>query len=436
MATTDEAAPTPTRRRLLDAGFRMWVDEPPQILFGGFTVSRVAKAAGVTRATFYSYWPSTEQYLRDLLAHLGDHTPASYDRDVATTAGQMGSAGGDVVSQLLASCDREFEIITGDPGLRVRLAFLSQMDDPTVADLLRDGLREAEAMKAGRYGVVIEGWGREPRPPIDSDSLQAIFRMLGDAMAARHVIDPEGMPQELYGLVVTAMLMMLTRRIDDPRDLPGLIEQITTWPAMGIRLRGQVRSDRSQSAPVLDPATARAVVQTARRLLATMGWQELALGEIASVMGVTEELLLRAFGSKSGLAMAIFDLNVGERFDGLTPSGDPITDLRQMINALTEEFRRVPALTQSVILLVAGAAATPMPDIVNERSQVPVLIRQVTAAQEAGQLRADLDPTTFTESLIRASLTENAWPGPDLAPGVDLAELILAGAGAPPKQRG
>jgi AcrR family transcriptional regulator len=433
MTPTDDAAPssTPTRRRLLDAGFRMWVDEPPETLFGGFTVSRVAKAAGVTRATFYAYWPSTEQYLHDLLAHLGDHIPPSYDRAVASAAGQMGAAGNDVVSQLLASCDREFGIILEDPALRVRLAFLSQMDDPGIAEELTRRLRAVEAMKVERYGVVIEGWGREARPPISGESMQAVFQMLGDAMVARHVIDPEGMPRETYGLVVTAMLMMFTRRIDDTRDLPSLIEQINAWPAMGIRLRGQVRADRSQSAPVLDPATARAVVVAARRLLATMGWQELALNEIASVMATTEEALLRAFGSKSGLAMAICDLNVGERISDMTSSGDPITDLRQMIAILTEELRRSPALTQSVVLLLSGVAAMPMTEIIADRTQLPVFVRQVIAAQAAGQLRADLDPMAFATSLVRVLLTENAWPGPGSGSEIDVPEILLAGAGAP-----
>ncbi len=431
--TIDDGLPTtPTRRRILDTGFRMWVDEPPEVLFAGFTVSRVAKAAGVTRATFYSYWPSTDAYLQDMLDHLQDHRPPGYDRAVADAAGKVGTAGADVVTQLLAACDREFAIICADPALRVRMAFLSQMDDPRVAEQLRARYRAYEEIKVAGYTRVIEGWGREPRPPLDHEIIQSVFQMLGDGMAARHLIDPEAMPEQAYGLVVLSLVMMLTRRIDDTRDLPQMIDQINTWPAMGLRLRGQQRGDRPLVTPTLDLSTARAVAQTARQLLGTMGWSELALGEIASVMGLTDEMLLRAFGSKSGLAMMIFNLTLTERYAEMPRSGDPITDLRRMLVAMADELRRIPALTQSVVLLLAGIAAMPMPEIASEQDPAPTLVAQVEAAQAADQLRSDLDPSDFAYSLVRVLLTENSPPIPAARSGVDLAELVLRGAGAPP----
>jgi len=419
-----------TRRRLLDAGFRMWVEEPPQVLFGGFTVSRVAKAAGVTRATFYSYWPSTDQYLEDLLDHLADHRPETSSRQVATHASQIGSAGDDVVSQLLAICAREIDVVGADPALRVRLAFLSQMDDPDVATALRRQLRRLEAMRSDRYEAVIAGWGREPRPPFDTARLFAVFQMLRDAMVARHVIDPEGMPRETYGLVVAAMLMLLTRRIDDPRDLAGVVDQANTWPAMGIRLRSQVRPERLTTTPVMEPPEARAVVVAARRLLATVGWQELALNDLAAVVGRSEDVLLRAFGSRSGLAMSVFNLNLEDQFAATTYTGDPITDLRTTMATIGRELRRLPSLTQSVVLLLAGVAALPLPEILADQSPRPLIIDQVTAARDAGQLRADIDPPGFTNSLIRVLLAESAWPAGSDA--LDVTDLMLAGAGAGP----
>ena len=159
MTIDDGIATTPTRRRILDAGFRMWVDEPPEVLFAGFTVSRVAKAAGVTRATFYSYWPSTDAYLQDMLEHLRDHRPDGYGQAVADAAGKVGTAGADVVTQLLAACDREFAIIRADPALRVRLAFLSQMDDPRVAEQLRARYRSLRGAQGRRLQQGDRGMG-------------------------------------------------------------------------------------------------------------------------------------------------------------------------------------------------------------------------------------------------------------------------------------
>jgi AcrR family transcriptional regulator len=433
MTIDDGTATTPTRRRILDAGFRMWVDEPPEVLFSGFTVSRVAKVAGVTRATFYSYWPSTDDYLQDLLGHLASHIPDGYGQRVSTAAGMVGTAGADVVTQLLAACTREFDGLRADPALRVRLAFLSQADDPRVAEQLRNHYREIEMLKDTRYSMVMEGWGREPRPPLDAATMQAVFEMLGDALAARNLIDPEGMPEEVYGMVVLATMMMLTRRIDDGRDLPQMIDQINTWPAQGMRLRSRQRTGAATTVPTVDREAARNIVATARRLLGTMGWQELALGEIASVVGLSDEMLLRAFGSKSGVAVGIYNLNVSERFAELPLGGDPITDVRLMLRTITDELRRIPALTQSVVQVLAGTAAMPMPEVAALDDPVPAMVARIEAAQAAGQLQADLDPTLFAYSLIRVMLTENAPSVPLAELGHDPVELMLRGAGAPPR---
>ncbi len=431
MASTAE--PTPTRQRLLDAGMQLWVDEPPAVLFGGYSVARLAKAAKVTRATFYSYWPSTEDYLHDLIDHLGHHSFEGYETLLSNTAGAVASAGNDVLSQLLAACDLEFTIMLADPALRVRLGFLSEMDDPVVAEKLTARYRAFEALKNDGYTKVIEGWGREPRPPFDWASLQAVYAMLGDAMAARHRMDPEGLPMELYGQVVVGLLMIVTRRIDDTRTLPALIGQVNAWPAEGLRLQAQIKAERAAHAPPsIDESTAREIVFTGRRLLATMGWQEVGLNEIASIMGLTEEALLRAFGSKSGLAMSIFLLNVFDRLAELPRTGDPITDLRAMLALGAHELRRLPALTQSVVLLFAGTAAMPMPGITSQWDPIPAFVAQATAAQAAGQLRPDLDAATFTGTLLRVVLTENAPPAATPWSGIDAAELMLLGAGAPP----
>lgn len=57
--TSPSSSPTTTRARILQAGLDLWIDTPPAELFGGLNVSRLAKAAGVTRATFYAYWSTT-----------------------------------------------------------------------------------------------------------------------------------------------------------------------------------------------------------------------------------------------------------------------------------------------------------------------------------------------------------------------------------------
>ena len=46
---TRGAAATGTKERVLQAGIRLWIDTEPAVLFGGMNVSRLAKAAGITK---------------------------------------------------------------------------------------------------------------------------------------------------------------------------------------------------------------------------------------------------------------------------------------------------------------------------------------------------------------------------------------------------
>jgi AcrR family transcriptional regulator len=424
--------PNPTRQRILEAGLALWQEEPPAELFGGYSVARVARAAGVTRATFYAYWPSTEAYFDDLLEHLTAREPEGYRPGVGQAVARIGSAGPEVSQQFLDACAMQLTGLLDDPALRVRLGFLSCMDDAHVAAKLREHYRSVERRTYDIYAHIRTSWGRENRPEITDVQLQAVFTALMEGLAARHRIDPEAVPFELYGRISVALLLVLTRRFDDPRTLDDLLVTINSWPAVGLRLRAR-RSDGGEPppGPVLDATGARRAVEAARRELAATTWQNLTMGELAAVSNVPEEALLRAFGSKAGLAMAIFKLNVHDRYRTLRHTGEPVTDLRRMLAVSLDELRRAPALTQSVVLVHAGAASVPVPGIV-DWDPIPTLLEQVRLTQEAGQLSADLDAATFTGTLLRVMLADSAPPTTAPWSGADAVELLLRGAGAPP----
>lgn len=424
-----------TRERLIQAGFRLWIEEPPAVLFTGLSVSRIAKAAGVTRATFYSYWPTADDYLDDLAGELVDGARhVGYDRLVTTTAGTVGMSRSGAVGVMLDSCARQFDRLVNDPALRVRLGFLSKMDDPDIADSMRDCYRSAEAVKIEAYKLIGDQWGREPRPPFDDATAHALYAMVGEAMAARHVIDPEGMPAELYGLVILGLMIFISRRLDDARSLPELIEHINSWPSVGAQLRERATNPApSTSTAALDSEGARTVVRAARRLHGTMGWGQLTITEIASVAGVTDEAVLRTFGSKPGLAMSIIDVSIGERLDDLGPEPtDPITAVRRTLAVVADELNRDPAVSQSALTLFTGTATMP-PGTHARRSRLRgTLLRQLEGARDAGQLRGDVDPDALAAGLVRVLVTDRGPRTTATASDLDLSELLLLGAGAPP----
>lgn len=425
-----------TRERLIQAGFRMWIEETPAVLFSGFSVSRVAKAAGVTRATFYAYWPTAEDYLADLAGELVDGAhQLGYERLVTSTAGSVGMSRGGAVGLMLESCAREFDRLVNDPALRVRLGFLSKMDDPDVAAALREGYRSAEAVKVEAYEKIGEQWGREPRPPFDDATAHAVYAMVGEAMAARHVIDPEGMPAELYGLVILGLMLFISRRYDDARTLPELIEHINSWPSVGAQMREQHRGlGPTTSTATLDATGAMEVVRAARRLHGTMGWSQLTITEIASVAGVTDEAVLRTFGSKAGLAIALLDIAVGERLAELPERElDPMSALRETLDIISDELRRDPALCQSALMLYAGAATMP-PGTHAQNSHVrSTLRRQLDEAKAAGQIWEGIDTDALAIGLTRLLIAEHGPRPSNVSTPIDLTELVLRGAGSPPR---
>ena len=205
-------------------------------MFGGLTVARVSKAAGVTRATFSSYWPSAADYLDDLLDHLADLDPDTYADDVAHAIRAVESAAHDLTTPFLHACDAQLRSVIADPALRVRLGFLSKMDDPAVAERLRRRYRSLEERQWTGPERMLRSWGREVRPPIEPHQLAAVHTMLQECLAARHVVDPEAVPVELYGYLSLVLLLLLTRRVDDTRTVDDMLGVADTWPTMGLML--------------------------------------------------------------------------------------------------------------------------------------------------------------------------------------------------------
>jgi AcrR family transcriptional regulator len=422
--------------RILEAGVSLWIDEPPSILFGGYTVARVAKAAGVTRSTFYSYWPSTKDYLENLIDHLAHRETAVRTSAVSEAITNMRLTGPDIVAGFLSAFDAQFDAVLADPALRIRLGFLSQMDDPEVAERLRDHYKLVEQRSERTHAFLMENWGRKTRAPLNDEQLRAIYSTITDALAARHRIDPEGMPREIYGYVALTLLLVITARVDDPRDLEAVFDPVNSWPSSGLAIKSAQMSANEMSSAnppkPLDPDMAREVAVATRRLITRIGWSELSLAEIAVVTGFPERTLAQAFGSKSGLAMAIFELNVSERFEILERTSDPITDFRAMLKMSAEELRRSPAIAQSVVLLYAGAATRVLPGLIQDSSYTTYL-NCALEAQAAGQLNADLDVALFIPTLLRLLLLENCPSPTGRQDDAGAIELLLRGAGAPPE---
>lgn len=427
----DRSGGPTVEQRMLDAGIRLWDLDDAATTFGGLSVSRVAKEASTTRATFYSYWPSTAEYLTALVADLDRRRPIGHTEEVIEQIARMQSPNSDILERFQAACNIRMSQMVADPALRVRLGFLSKSKDPAVAAELRKQYRAHEDDTQELNIQIRTHWGREPRPPFTEERIQGLFRALLDGIAIRHLVDPERMPLDSFGIAGAMLMMIATRATDDPRDVDDMLGAINQWPAAGVRLATARRVDEVQSIGVLSDSTLRATVASARRMLAEDNWVALSIDDIAIAVGIDADRLLRTFGSKIGLALSIIALNAEERWNDTPRSGDPMVDLQALLDVILLELRSSPTLGQSVIQILAGTVRLPDQSIFHS-PPVPEIARLLTEAKRNGQILDSVDPASMSISLTRIMLAEGA---PISATGVnriDSLAYILEGIRARP----
>lgn len=413
-------------QRMLDAGVRLWNSDDAATTFGGLSVSRVAKEAGTTRATFYSHWPTTAEYLRALLVDLDRRRYDGYSAEVQEQIARIQSPNADILERFIAACNIRLIQSVADPALRVRFGFISKLDDPEVAEELRAHYRAHEEDTHELNLQIRTHWGREPRPPFTDERIQGLFRALHDGVVIRHLIDPERMPVDSFGMAGAMLMMIATRATDDPRDLDDMLGAINQWPAAGVRLASSRRVDEAQSTTPLSGATLRATIAAARRMLAEDNWVALSIDDIAIAVGIDADRLLRTFGSKIGLALSIIALNAEERWNETPRTDDPLADLKSLLSIILLELRSSPTLGQSVIQILAGTVRLPDQSIFHSQP-VPEIARLLTEAQHRGLIIESIDPLSLATSLTRIMLAEGAPISVSGVNQIDSLEYILEG---------
>jgi len=428
------ASITDTQRRILDAAIDVWNNDPPAILLGGLSVARVSKAAGVTRSTFYAYWPTSEAYILDLLRHLAARVQSAPPGQTVADLGERAPISPDMVDRFMLACAQLVEADSDDPAFMLRHALLSKADEPEFAELLREIYRSHEEHAMASFSASLHEWAREPRPPFTDASVLAVLTALLDGLSIRRSFDPDAVPIETFGRATLAFLMFATRTIDDDRELDALFDSVNNWPSLGLALRLRERT-RPDADPVPSPGLSpREVVVAARRLLTRGNYTEFTFAEVAATTGISEHILQQWFGSKAGLGLAIYLLNVAERYDQIDPSLSAIDTLWEMIDINLTEVDHSPALAQAVLLLLAGATTMPrMPAI--DWDPRHKMVDAIARAQHDGDLDPDLDPRQFSAILQRVMTVDRTPPGSHWSPDIDATAIFMAGAGAPPRNR-
>ncbi|MEI7623087.1 MAG: TetR/AcrR family transcriptional regulator [Actinomycetes bacterium] len=431
--TKNSENPTSTRDRILDAGIDLWRDQPPAILFGGLTVARVSEAAHVTRSTFYSYWPSSEEYVNDLAIHLAQRDAMNYP-EIVNASGRAPYppvSSTDIARTIISDCAAHLEAAIADPTLSARLGFLSKADDPSIAEALQKLYRASEDAQFLPLSKSMEMWGRVFREPFDEATIKIVFSSLFDGLASRFRVEPERFPHEIYGWVTLPLIIMLTRNPDDGRDLIEICDSVNSFSAVG--LTSKLREKEILSAtfnPQISRESMRDVTVSIRRLQARIGFGELSMSEIAGVTGYSEVTLHQMFGSRPGIALCVLFLNTFERAQDNPDDVRGLQRIRQLLSINFDEMRRNPVLGQNVMMLLSGHTAVPRLDLIDFDPR-PQFDAAVTEAIDCGQLHRHLDAKQLSIVLQRTMLIEGSRIGSSTE-SIDTIELILQGAGAEP----
>lgn len=423
---------TDTQRRILDATFDVWASDPPATLFGGLSVARIAKAAGVTRSTFYAYWPTSEAYLHDVLRHLATRSSLAPPGRAVESLDTSAPRSPEMVDRFMHAATVLLDAAAEDQAFLLRQALLGKADEPEIATLLRDLYRAVEAPAVESFARNLHEWGREPRPPLHLPEIVAVITAMLDGLAIRRIFDPEMVPDGSYGYAMLSFLMFATRPLDDDRSLDAILDAANNWPAMGLALRLRQQTQGDQDFAPSDALTPREVIVAARRLLTRTNYVELTFAEVAAITRVPELTLQQWFGSKAGLGLGIYMLNVAERYDQIDPSLRGMDRLREMVEINLTEVDRQPALAQAVLLLLTGATANPRMSVL-EWDPRPRMVEAIAEAIADGDLHTDLDPSQFSAVLQRVMTIDRTPPGSMFSRDIDATELFLRGAGAPPR---
>lgn len=188
-----------------------------------------------------------------------------------------------------------------------------------------------------------------------------------------------------------------------------------------------------------DPeATRTAILAAAERLLLKRGVAETSLTEVARAARVTKSLIHHYFGSKDALWTEVkrhrFRLYVEDQIADISP---PSADAETVIRASIEKYFRFLSRNPDTVRLLARMW------LENDRS-IDELDRRITTAgaeairyaQQAGQIRNDVDPTHLITIFVSASfgwfsfrhLTQASTPEGDEAFLRDLIRVFFRGA--------
>jgi AcrR family transcriptional regulator len=149
----------------------------------------------------------------------------------------------------------------------------------------------------------------------------------------------------------------------------------------------------------------RAILTAATDLVHEVGYRKLTIEAIAARAGVGKQTIYRWWPSKGAVVLDGFLAAVNENPDDLSlpDTGDVATDLRAVVRAIVAELADPTLSGTTRALMIEMQDDAEFSGMVLDRllgPQLRAIADRLRAAQDAGQLRADLDLTVAVELLV------------------------------------
>jgi AcrR family transcriptional regulator len=220
-----------SRAALLQAGAELMVEGALRNPFAALRLRALCDRAGLSTGAFYVHWASLDEYEADLARRLTEEDELAFAADFAEMKHFAEAAAGEglTLAAIARLADKDLELLTSNPLWDAIELVNITWGRTSFREQIAQGYQAIDHQTGQIYGMLLRQAGREPRPPLDWDSIGTILQGLAEGLGLRHKIEPEraagppGSAISLYATAVASLLTVLTRPDNDQADVASTL---------------------------------------------------------------------------------------------------------------------------------------------------------------------------------------------------------------------
>ena len=326
--------------KLLNGGIELIIcGDGEKILFSGLTAELVAKQAGYAGSnSFNQEYPGDvggkAKYLKEVLTYLVSGSTRASDHLGSEVKEALVSSKGEPVQVVRQLATWNFTLARDDPGELQRMAALILgRKSPHVLKALSEDYGRATQNGIDAYIAILAKWGATLRAPFTPLLLAIVLTALVEGLALRARIDPNLVPESLFGDAVVALIAGIV----DVEHLNQHVDDVVAPISEAVRLT--YNSEVNDTLPD-DPR--RAVLEAARSEFERRGYFSATLSEIATRSQVPLQTLKQLFPSKDSIVAEALKSDIAQLADSIavdkTVGRDELTIIERHLARLANIF--------------------------------------------------------------------------------------------------